>query len=406
VTRVAYLDPIGGLSGDMLLAALLDAGAPRDVLDETVHALGVDARIDVQRVERSGLGATHVDVVTAARTGGRPARALRERIAAAPLPEPVRAPALEALDRLAVAEGSIHGVEPSDVVLHELGGDDTLVDLCGVLALLHALAVEKVACAPLPMGGGLIAGDHGPIPLPAPATLALLRGVPVVGVETAGELVTPTGAAIVATVATSFGVMPAMTLRAIGYGAGMRQHPDRPNIVRVVLGDAVEIDGAPGGPRVGEVVVIAANVDDLVPELVPDVLEACLAAGALDAWAEPIQMKKGRPGLLLRVLGRPEDERLLAETLLRHSTTLGVRVQRHLRYELDRAFREVQIEGRVVRVKIGLLDGRVVNVAPEHDDCAAVAAAAGRPVKQIWAEAMAAATATLTPAEDADDPAR
>ncbi|MEP6758982.1 MAG: nickel pincer cofactor biosynthesis protein LarC [Actinomycetota bacterium] len=400
MTRVAYLDPIGGMAGDMLLAALLDAGAPLDALDETIGALGLAARIDVRRVERSGVVATHVDVVTSKRTHERPARELRELVGSASLAEPIRLQALEALERLIAAEASIHGVEPGDVILHELGGDDTLVDLCGVFALLHALGVQRVASAPLPMGGGLVTTDHGPLPMPAPATLVLLQGVAVIGVATPGELVTPTGAAIVATVATSFGPMPSMTPSATGYGAGTRTHPDRPNLVRVVLGDVAE-DGA----RRGEVVVLQANVDDMIPELVPDALDACLAAGALDAWTEPIAMKKGRPGLLVSVLARPHDERRLAETLLQHSTSLGVRVQSHARYELDRAIREVQVEGRTVRVKIGLLDGRVVNVAPEHDDCAQVAAASGRPVKQIWAEALAAATTTLHMTEDADDPA-
>jgi uncharacterized protein (DUF111 family) len=178
-----------------------------------------------------------------------------------------------------------------------------------------------------------------------------------------------------------------MTIRTTGTGSGLREHPDRPNVVRITIGEAA--DRRPGR---GEVVLLQANVDDLVPELVPDVLEACAAAGAIDVWTAPIQMKKARPGVLLSVLGRPEDERALAETLLRHSSTLGVRVQRLERYELDRAIREVHVVGHPVRVKIGLLDGQVVNVAPEHDDCAAAASATGRPVKQIWAEAMSAAT--------------
>jgi uncharacterized protein (DUF111 family) len=190
------------------------------------------------------------------------------------------------------------------------------------------------------------------------------------------------------TAADAWGELPAMVLRTSGTGVWTREHPDRPNVVRITIGDAV-----PERRGDAAVVVLQANVDDLVPELVPDVLEACTAAGAIDAWTVPIQMKKARPGVLLSVLGRPEHERQLAETLLRHSSTLGVRVQRLERYEVDRAIREVDIDGHAVRVKIGLLDGRVVNVAPEHDDCASVAAATNRPVKQIWAEALAAATA-------------
>jgi uncharacterized protein (TIGR00299 family) protein len=266
--------------------------------------------------------------------------------------------------------------------------------------LLDGLDVDRVVCGPLPMGRGLVDGDHGPLPAPAPATLALLQNVPVLGVATPGELVTPTGAAIAMTAADGFGELPAMTIETVGVGAGTREHADRPNIVRVLIGEAAaEPDG-----DLTEIVILEANVDDLLPELVPDVIEGCLAAGAIDAWAMPIQMKKGRPGLLLSVLGRPDDERGLAETLLRHSSTLGVRVRHQPRYELDRAIREVHVEGQAVRVKIGLLRGEVVNVAPEHDDCAKVAAATGRPVKQIWAEALAAATATIP--EGSDDLAR
>lgn len=398
MTRVAYIDPVGGLAGDMLLAALLDAGAPREVLDGSVRALGLDGvEVEVSRPVRAGLASTHVDVRTV-EGRGRTAEAMRALIAGSGLSERVRERSRDALDRLVAAEAAVHGVGPSEVVLHELGGDDTLVDICGAFALLEALEIEQVVCAPIPLGRGVGEIDHGPMPLPAPATMALLVGVPVVGVHTPGELVTPTGAAIVVTAADAFGDFPAMTIRTTGTGSGLREHPDRPNVVRVTIGETVDRPTGRGG-----VVLLQANIDDLVPELVPDVLEACVAAGAIDVWTAPIQMKKARPGVLLSVLGRPDDERELAETLLRHSSTLGVRVQRLQRYELDRAMREVQVGGHPVRVKIGLLDGRVVNVAPEHDDCAAVATATGRPVKQIWAEAMSAAT---TATEELDAHAR
>jgi pyridinium-3,5-bisthiocarboxylic acid mononucleotide nickel chelatase len=388
VTRVAYVDPVGGLAGDMLLGALLDAGAPEAALDDVIPALSLDAGIDVSHPVRGGLRSTHVEVRTSP-AHGRTGAEMRAVIEGSGLAPRVRSQALDALDRLISAEAAVHGADPSEVVLHELGGDDTLVDICGVFALLDALDVERLVCAPIPLGRGIGEMDHGAMPVPAPATMALLAGVPVVGVETPGELVTPTGAAVIVTAADGWGELPAMTLRATGTGVGTREHPGRPNIVRMMIGDAPTHH--PRGDTT--VVVLQANVDDLVPELIPDVLEACTAAGAIDAWTVPIQMKKARPGVMLSVLGRPEDEQQLAETLLRHSSTLGVRVQRFERYELDRAVREVDIDGHAVRVKIGLLGGRVVNVAPEHDDCAAVAAATGRPVKQIWAEALAAATA-------------
>jgi uncharacterized protein (TIGR00299 family) protein len=395
VSRVAYLDPVGGLAGDMLLAALLDAGAPRDALDETVRALDLhDVRIDVERVAPSAVSALHLDVHTSGATG-RSGAAMGSIVEGSALPDAVRRRSLAAIDRLLAAEAAVHQTDPATAVLHELGDDDTLVDVCGAFMLIHALAIDRVVCAPLPMGRGVVGSDHGPLPAPAPATFELLRGFPVVGVQTTGELVTPTGAAIAVTAAETFGELPPMTVRAVGVGAGTRTHEDRPNILRVVIGDAVApSDGAT------DVVVLEANIDDLVPELVPDVLEACLAAGALDAWTAPIQMKKSRPGVLLSVLARRDDETTLAEIVLRHSSTLGVRVRRQHRYELDRAIREVRVSGHTVRVKIGLLRGEVVNVAPEHDDCAAVAAAVGRPVKQIWAEALTAAIATVEGASD------
>jgi pyridinium-3,5-bisthiocarboxylic acid mononucleotide nickel chelatase len=399
VTRVAYMDPVGGLAGDMFLAAFLDAGAPRTALDDTVRAVGLqNVRIDVDRSERSGLVATHVDVRTS-RGDGRAAASMRRLIEEASLPDRVRTRSIEVFDRLVAAEAEVHGAQPDEVVLHELGGDDTLVDICGTFALLDALGIERFVCAPVPLGRGVAPGDHGPLPVPGPATLQLLAGVPVYGVPTPGELVTPTGAAL-ATAADDFGELPAMTVRAVGMGAGSREHLDRPNILRVTIGEATTVRE----PSPGEVVVLQTNVDDLVPELVPDVLDACLAAGALDAWTTPIQMKKGRPGVQLSVLGRPADERILAETMLRHSSTLGVRVQKLARYELDRTVREVRIEGQTIRIKIGLLDGAVVNLMPEHDDCASAASATGRPVKQIWAEALAAATAGSN--EEIDDLAR
>jgi pyridinium-3,5-bisthiocarboxylic acid mononucleotide nickel chelatase len=395
VTRVAYVDPVGGVAGDMLLAALLDAGAPRQALDDAIAALGLAGiAIDVSQPMRGGLRSTHVAVRT--ETGhGRTADEMRAIVSGSRLTEGVRAGALDALDRLIAAEATVHGIDPSEVVLHELGGDDTLVDICGAFALLDVLEIERIVCAPIPLGRGIGEMDHGVMPLPAPATMALLAGVPVVGVDTPGELATPTGAAIVVAAADAWGELPAMVLRTTGTGSGTREHRDRPNVVRVVIGDATSEP-----PGATSVVVLEANVDDLVPELVPDVIEACIAAGAIDAWTVPIQMKKARPGVMLSVLGRPEHERTLAEALLQHSSTLGVRVHRLERYELDRAIREVDLEGHTIRVKIGLLDGRVVNVAPEHDDCAAVAAATGRPVKQIWAEALAAAT-TRQDIEDA-----
>jgi uncharacterized protein (TIGR00299 family) protein len=256
--------------------------------------------------------------------------------------------------------------------------------VCGAFILLDDLGVERVTCSPLPFARGFTRAAHGVLPLPAPATLGLLGGAQLVGVETEAELVTPTGAAIAATVVAEWGPLPPLTLERVGYGAGTADFPDRPNVVRVVLGQAAHA-------VTGEVVLLETNLDDLVPELVPDAVERCFAAGALDVWIVPAQMKKGRPGIVLSVLARPAAEAGIARAMLEETTALGVRVTRLGRYELEREERIVEIAGERVRIKVGLLDGRVVNVAPEHDDCAALAKSTGRAVKSIWAEALALA---------------
>jgi len=385
VTRLAYLDCVGGLAGDMLLAALLDAGGDLVALRELPAALGLGAvAIDVTRVLKEGVGALHVTVGEEDAPHERSWAEIRATLERAALPPGVRARSLAVFERLAEAEGTVHGVAAEDVHFHELGSADTLVDVCGTALLLEQLGIERVACSPLPVARGFVRAVHGRLPLPAPATLELLRGVPLVGVELEAELVTPTGAALAATLAESFGTMPPLTLAAVGTGAGTRDLPDRPNVVRVLVGQGA----IQAGP---EVSLLETNLDDFNPELVPDAAARCLAAGALDVWTAPVQMKKGRPGIVLSALARPLDEAAVARAILEETTALGVRVARLRRYELEREWRTVALEGGSVRVKIGLLDGRVVNVAPEHDDCAALGSATGRSVQSVWAAALAAA---------------
>jgi uncharacterized protein (TIGR00299 family) protein len=387
---LAYLDCVGGLAGDMLLAALLDAGAEAERLHAVPGALGLaGVTIAVEPVERHGIGALHVDVRARDDAHHRSWREIREMIEGASLPEPVRERSLAVFARLAAAEAKVHRVEPEDVHFHELGAVDTLVDVCGAVSLLEALGVRRLVCSPLPAARGTTCASHGVLPLPAPATLELLAGAPIVGVEGEGELVTPTGAALAVTLAEAFGPLPALTLVAVGYGAGTRDPAERPNLVRVILG---EPDATAGGP---EVVVLETNLDDLLPELVPDAVERCFAAGALDVWVVPAQMKKGRPGIVLSALARPSEEDAVAAAMLAETSALGLRVARMRRVELERRVREVEVGGHAVRVKVGLHDGHVVNVAPEHDDCAAAARALGRPVKSVWASALAAAEEEL-----------
>jgi uncharacterized protein (TIGR00299 family) protein len=310
--------------------------------------------------------------------------AIRAHIDAAGLPERARAIAQDAFRRLAHAEARIHAVDPEDVHFHEVGAVDAIGEVCGVALAVHDLGIERVVCSPLPVGRGLVDAAHGRLPLPAPATLALLEGAPVYGVELELELVTPTGAALVAVLADAYGPLPRMTLAGTGYGAGTRDLASVPNVVRAIVG--VET-GAPAHP----VSLIEANLDDLLPELAPDAAAACFAAGALDVWTAPVQMKRGRPAFVLSALARPQAERAVAEAMLRETSTLGVRIAHLDRIELEREQLAVEVGGEPVRVKVGRLDGKIVNLAPEHADCERAARILGEPVKTVWARALAAA---------------
>jgi hypothetical protein len=390
VTRVAYIDCFAGAAGDMLLAALIDAGAGAERMAEHVRALGVEGLdLRVGRATRHGIAARQVEVVVP-REEGHVHRHLADMcrlIDAASLPERAARRAHEAFRLLAVAEGRMHDAQPEDVHFHEVGGLDALADVCSVALALEELGIDRVECSPIPCSRGFVDASHGRLPLPAPATLELLRGAPLVPLEVGAELVTPTAAALLAATVERYGSLPPMTLAGVGYGAGSRDLTQVPNVVRVLVGELSELAAG------GEVIVLETNLDDMSGELVPDAAERAFAAGALDVWTTPVQMKKGRPGVVLAAIARPADARGVAEAIVRETTALGVRMSRHERLELERRFRDVEVEGHSVRVKLGLLDGEVVNLAPEHDDCARAAAALGRPVKSVWAAALAAAEA-------------
>ena len=387
MTRVAYLDCGAGLAGDMILGALLDAGAPEPALVDAVAALGLDTvKLELERVTRGGISATHVAVLDDNATTERRGRELLSVVEAAALPARVRDRAVKTLTRLIDAEAVIHGVAEQDLVVHELSGADTLVDVVGAFSLLVALGVDEVVCSPVPYARGEISTAHGVLPSPGPAVVELLRGAAMVGEDADHELVTPTGAAIVSVAASRFGELPPLVVERVGYGAGSRETHDRANVLRVVVGETA----SSFEPR--DTVLLEATIDDLIPELVPDVLDACRAAGALDVWTAAVQMKKGRTGVNVTAVARPAAERAVARALLEHSSSLGVRVVPIRRYELERTIETVEVGGHQVRVKVATLEGRVVNVAPEHDDCASVAGELGRPVKEIWASALGAAS--------------
>ncbi len=374
-----YIDCIGGVAGDMLLGALIDAGATVELPDLRIDGLG----IELGKADRHGIHATTVTVRGAAGQPHRDWASIREQIGAAGLAPRPLARAQEAFKRLAHAEGRIHGVDPERVHFHEVGAVDAIGEVVGVALALESLGIDRVVCSPLPVGRGFVNAAHGTLPLPAPATLALLEGAPLHGVDIDSELVTPTGAALVAALADGYGPLPKMTLEGTGYGAGSRDLQALPNLVRVIVGrEAV---------AASTVSLIEANLDDLLPELAPDAAAACFAAGALDVWTTPAQMKRGRPGFVLSALARPESERAVAEAMLRETSTLGVRIAHLDRIELERESWTVEVGGEPVRVKVGRLDGHVVNLAPEHADCERAARISGEPVKVVWARALAAA---------------
>ncbi|MGI8801925.1 MAG: nickel pincer cofactor biosynthesis protein LarC [Solirubrobacteraceae bacterium] len=400
MTRLAYVDAIAGVAGDMLLGALLDAGADPARVAAGLRRLGLPGlELVTAAEERHGIAACRVVSVAAPPDPDRPEPSrtwadVRALIDAGDLPERARARSQAVFAALARAEGRVHGVPAEAVHFHEVGALDAIGDVCAIALALDELDVDELACSSLPAARGLLQSAHGTLPLPAPATLELLRGALLHGVDGEAELVTPTGAAVIAALAVEHGPLPPLRLESVGYGAGARTLADRPNVVRVLIGRRVP--AAAGGH--GAAVLIETNLDDLSPELVPAAAERCFAAGALDVWVVPVQMKKGRPGVVFSALARPEDEEPVARAVLLETSALGVRVTPARRWELERSWSAVEVAGERVRVKLGALDGRTVNAAPEYDDCLAVARRTGRPLKAVWAAALAAAAASYGPA--------
>ncbi|MGQ9599147.1 MAG: nickel pincer cofactor biosynthesis protein LarC [Anaerolineae bacterium] len=415
--RIAYFDCFSGASGDMLLGALLDAGLDLADLRADLACLPVGGyELAAPKVTRRGLTGTHLRVVTRhAETGhchphehskesvhsphreteeeAQPARTwpdIQRTIRGSSLPDKVQQRSLAVLRRLAEVESTIHGIPLEEIHFHEIGAADTLVDVVGFVCGLERLGIEAVYCSPLPLGGGTIETEHGRLPVPAPATLALLAQVhaPTLPGPVQAELVTPTGAALLAELAIFS--QPAMTVQAVGYGFGSQEF-DFPNVTRVWLGEAL----APtSSPEADQVVELACNLDDAPGQLLGYALERLLAAGALDVWFTPIQMKKNRPAVQLSVLARPEDAEGLARLLLTETPTLGVRWHLWSRIKAGREVREVTTPWGRVRVKIKLWQGKTEAIAPEYDDCARLAAGHGVPLHEVVDAARQAAMAT------------
>jgi uncharacterized protein (TIGR00299 family) protein len=380
---IIYFDCFAGAAGDMIIGALVDAGAPLDTVMESLDALGLEGwTLDVSTSSDSGLRAGRVNV---GETAGSPPRSYSHIVSlleGAALPGGVKRRALETFRRLGEAEANVHDQPLEDVHFHEVGSTDAIIDVVAASAALEFFAPEQVVVSPIPTGRGFVESAHGTLPLPAPAVVELLKDA-VLLERGHWETITPTGAAILATAATSYGEMPPLRVRSTGYGAGTRQH-EIPNVLRVIVGDAVASEDS---AREGDL-VLETNIDDLSPELLPHVIDSLLAAGAHDAWITPVVMKKGRPGFVLSALTPAIHKFHLLEILYRETTTLGVRFYPVERAVLDRKWIDVDVDGHTVRVKLGIKSGDVVTVSPEHDDALRVAKATGIPLKDVYASAI------------------
>lgn len=376
----------------MLLGALVDAGASLSAVRSAVGALGVEpVEITTRPVAVHGLAAAKADVIASASVTRRTWAGIRSLLDAAELLEPVRARAQDVFARLARAEGHVHGIDPERVHFHEVGALDALADVVGVCAALHDLGVDTVTCSPVALGTGATRGEHGAMPVPAPAVLALLQEAraPVYSTEIRCELCTPTGAALLAATVTSWGGMPPSRVRATGCGAGTRTLAELPNMVRVVVGDLVDA-GPEDGSR-ADMLLLETNIDDMDPRIWPDILAGLIDAGAADAWLTPIVMKKGRPAHTLSALVEGGRAAAVRAAVFAQTSTIGLRERWVSRTVLDREFRTVEVGGRRIRVKVAYLDGAVAGEQPEYDDVSRAADALNRPSREVLADAVAAA---------------
>jgi len=411
--RVAYLDCFSGISGDMFLGALLDAGVPFELLEQTVTNLNMGARLEQSEVDRAGISATKLDVIVAGQkdqpreefwaegsklrahssgardhSHGRHLSEILKIIAAAAIGERARQIANEIFLALGTAEAKVHNTGIEDIHFHEVGAADAIVDIVCAAVGAEALAVDQFIFSPLNVGGGTVTCAHGVMPVPAPATLELLKDAPIYSGEVQKELVTPTGAAIVKVLATSFGPRPTMRTERIGYGAGSRDLAPHPNVLRISIGEVQTADVATPGLATEEIAILEANLDDLNPQLIGYIVDRAFAEGALDVFTAPVQMKKNRPGTVLTMLASLENEQRLCALLFRESSTLGVRVRHERRYVLPRHHEAVITPWGEVRIKIGGLNGAVSQYAPEYEDCRRIAAEHHVALKDVMQEAI------------------
>jgi len=432
--RIAYLECFSGISGDMFLGALVDAGVPAEVLETTVAALDVGARLEISRVLRCGISATKIDVWVAgekdlpreefwANRGAKHRDAdhghdhhhehqhspgdnaslveapvphrhhrglveIREIIRRAAISGTAKKTAITIFEALGAAEAKIHQVTLEEVHFHEVGAVDAIVDIVCAAVGTEALGVDEIVCSPLNIGGGTVQCAHGTFPVPAPATVELLKNAPVYSSGVQAELVTPTGAAIVNTLVKRFAAFPEMRIEKSGYGAGSRAFPGLPNVVRLTVGQAAATLAAK--TALETITVLEASLDDLNPQVFGYVIDRLLDEGALDVFGMPLQMKKNRPGTLLTVLCRPEDANKLMQLIFTETTTLGVRRRDEVRQTLARRWENVCTPWGEVRIKIASMNGMVTNYAPEYEDCRRIATEHHVPLKTVMQEAARA----------------
>ena len=437
--RIAYLECFSGVSGDMFLGALVDAGVAPQTLEATVAALNVGARLELSRVVRGGISAAKVDVwvdgekdlpreeyweqrrrqhghehthdsqhehehhedlhshggeisPAAAPTPhqhshGRGLMEIRQIISAATLSDSAKKTSISIFEALGRAEAKIHNASIESVHFHEVGAVDAMVDIVCAAVGAEALGVDEIVCSPLNVGGGMVKCAHGTFPIPAPATLELLANFPVYSSGIQSELVTPTGAAIVKTLASRFAVFPEMTVDRSGYGAGSRDFPGHPNVLRLTIGESTS-DALARNTASGTITVLEANIDDLNPQVFGYVMDRLFDQGALDAFGVPVQMKKSRPGMLLTVLCEPGNANKLAQLIFTETTTLGVRRREENRRTLARRWENVETQWGAVRIKIASMNGTVTNYAPEYEDCRRIATEHHVPLKTVMGGAI------------------
>ena len=388
---IAYFDCFSGISGDMILGALVDLGLDIEDIASTLSSLDLEEfRLETREVSSYGLRATKVDVVVPDSVLVRTFNNIRDLIENSALPQRVKATSLEIFMRLASAESVVHGKPIDQVHFHEVGAVDSIVDIVGAAYGVYALGISEVFSSPLPMGHGMIKTAHGAIPVPAPGVLEILQDTPTYGRGIPTEIVTPTGAAVIKTLATSFGVAPPMRIDRVGCGAGTKDI-GVPNLLRVVTGVPLEF------PAEEEELayLVSTNIDDMNPELYDYVIERLLDAGAHDVWLTPIQMKKTRPGTIITVLCSPGDATVLKRILLEETSTFGLRTSTVMKKAIEREIIEVDTPWGKVSVKVGRESNRITNISPEFADCARIAGEQSVPIKEVFRKAQSLAQEQL-----------